>query len=64
MTEERALELAASAWCHPTTAYKAMDVELAKAFAVILRAEVDRAEKAAARRLAKGECGNPFYRKG
>ena len=33
---DRALELAAQAWCHPKTSDRVMDVELAHAFAEIL----------------------------
>jgi len=45
MLRERALQLAATAWCKPETENKAMDVELAKAFAdVIMEAIAEEAE--------------------
>lgn len=37
MASERAKELAASAWCKPTTSGKVMDTTLAEAFAEILQ---------------------------
>ncbi len=44
MTEQRSLELAAAAWCDPSSRNKIMDGDLAAAFARILREEVRRAE--------------------
>ncbi len=47
MTEARSLELAAAAWCDPTSRNKVVDSDLTAVFARILREEVRRAEQAA-----------------